>query len=274
MWNVRMRASKKKGKRLKGPNTSNGRIHISGAEGIYKEDDIQEIFSEYAARALRHLKGKPDSITISAEEINEKILTIRSLGVTTVRCGSTREARDMVQRILLFCEISSEAVNTAFEVTNCPLTMRGAALVLSGSGKRMEPDMERGIRASRLGISKSAEKMLSQRLAREGLDNQAVKEALILASKVAACRDVIAEFCISDDPEYTTGYVSSRRFGYLRIPHIKDKKSEQGGRVFFLREDADVGSVAEYLEKTPVMINRLSFFHGIRTIDEIINNIN
>ena len=62
-----------------------------------------------------------------------------------------------------------------------------------------------------------------------GLNNTTVKEAIILASKVAACRQVTAELCISDDPGYTTGYISSKKYGYVRIPHIK-KKGEKNGR--------------------------------------------
>jgi 6-carboxyhexanoate--CoA ligase len=276
MWNIRMRASKKAGKRLKeNPGASDSRIeiHISGAEGICEESEIPGKMSEYALRALRHMKGKPESIIISAKEIKQQIRQIRSLAVTTLACRSPRDARNLIRKFLLACGISDAAIETAFDVTKGARTMRGAALVLSRSGKRMEPDMERGIRASRLGISKSAEKVLSQRLAKEGLDNPAVKEALILASKVASCEDIIAEFCISDDPEYTTGYVSSRRFGYLRIPHIKNRRGKEGGRVFFLREDADVDFVAGYLEKTPVMITRLSPIHGIRRADEFIDNI-
>ncbi len=105
------------------------------------------------------------------------------------------------------------------------------------------------------------------------MNNSTVKEALILASKVAACRQVTAELCVSDDPEYTTGYVSSGRHGYVRIPHIKKKGEKKGGRVFFLEEDADIGSVIGFLEKTPVIINSLSPCYGVRTINEIIDSI-
>ena len=51
-----------------------------------------------------------------------------------------------------------------------------------------------------------------------------VKEALMLASKAASWPDVIAEVCISDDPDYTTGYIASKELGYLRIPNIKRER--------------------------------------------------
>jgi 6-carboxyhexanoate--CoA ligase len=74
---------------------------------------------------------------------------------------------------------------------------------------------------------------------------------------VASCRDIIAEICISDDPDYTTGYIASKKFGYLRIPNIKNYGEMHGGRVFFVRENADADRLIEFLEKTPVVIYRV-----------------
>ena len=132
--------------------------------------------------------------------------------------------------------------------------MSGAALILSESGRRADPDKVRGIRVSRLGITEGAERGLARKLARKGINTAIVKEAIILASKVASCRGVIAELCVSDDPDYTTGYVASRIYGYVRIPHIKPKGSLSGGRVFFVDEMADAKSIIEYLEKRPVLV--------------------
>ena len=248
-------------------------LHISGAEGIYNEKEIAKIVSEYTKRALGHPKGRPDSVVISMEEIKQKPRTVQSLKISTLSCGSPLQAGTLVRKLLLAAGVSAAAISTAFAVTGSSGTMRGAALVLSGSGTRMEPDKERGIRVSRLGISRSAAALLSGKLARRGLNNSTVKEALVLASKVAAFRQVTAELCVSDDPEYTTGYVASRRLGYVRVPHIKKKGEKKGGRVFFLEEDADIDSVIGFLERTPVIINSLSACCGFRTINEIIDSI-
>lgn len=248
-------------------------IHISGAEGIYEEKNIPEIVREYTLRALSHPKGKPDSIVISVEEIKQKPQTIKSLQAATLQCSSSFQAPGLIQNLLKICGISDKAMRTSFFVTNSSDTMRGAALVLSGSGRRVEPDKVRGIRASRLGIAKAADKILSRKLTRHGINNATVKEAIILASKVAACPQVIAELCISDDPDYTTGYISSKKFGYVRIPHMKKKGERKGGRVFFLEENADIDTVAVFLEKTPVIINSISPYIGDLTINEIIDCI-
>ena len=83
-----------------------------------------------------------------------------------------------------------------------------------------------------------------------------MKEALVLASKAASWPDVIAEACISDDPDYTTGYIASKEFGYLRIPNIKREKKMHGGRVFFIREAADIAGLIVYLEKNLLSLYR------------------
>lgn len=246
-------------------------LHISGAEGIYKEKDISNIVKEYTLRALSHPKGKPDTIVISVENIRQKPRPIKSLRVATLQCRSRFQAQNLIKNLLKICGISDRAIKTSFFVTNSPDTMRGAALVLARSGRRVEPDKLRGIRASKLGITGAADKILSRNLAKNAINNTTVKEAIILASKVAASPQVIAEFCISDDPEYTTGYIASNKFGYVRIPHMKEKGWKKGGRVFFLEEDADISAVISYLEKTPVIISSASPDLGTRTLYEIID---
>ncbi len=271
-----MRASKKAdNKPAKTPAKNQGcpEIHISGAEGIYEEKNIAETIKDYTLRALSHQKGKPDSIVISVEKITQKPQTIKSLQVTTLQCRSSLQAQGLIQNLLKICGISDKAVKASFFVINNSNTMRGAALVLSKSATRMEPDKARGLRASRLGITIAADKILARNLAMHGINNATVKEAIILASKVAASPQVIAEFCISDNPDYTTGYISSKKFGYVRIPHMKKKGEKKGGRVFFLEEDADIDAVTGFLEKTPVIINSISPCFGDLTINEIIDHI-
>jgi 6-carboxyhexanoate--CoA ligase len=127
--------------------------------------------------------------------------------------------------------VSDEAVEAAFEVVRGASVMRGAALIAATEGNRLEPDPKRGVRTSRLGIEKRARSALARGLARHGINTITVKEALALASKVLSLKDIIAELCVSDDPDYTTGYVATRRLGYVRIPEIKKKGSPRGGRV-------------------------------------------
>jgi len=245
--------------------------HISGAEGIYPKDRMRAVVQSYIDRARNHPKGKPDSIHITIEKLDQKPQLITALPIVTLKCMSQADAESSIRRLLVPACISEKALRTAFSVIRNSTVMRGAALVYAHSGRRVEPDKDRGIRASRLGMSVETESLLSQELEKFKINTLTVKEALVLASKVAACPNIIAELCVSDDPDYTTGYIASRDLGYIRIPHIKKTGSAAGGRVFFLRETADILSVVRYLEKMPVLVTSLSPCRGTYSIHEIID---
>lgn len=274
--------------------------HISGAEGIYDEKDVHKICNKYIQRALTHPRGEPDEIVITIEKIKQNPDIASILPITTSQCSSPDEARETISQRLSELNISKKAVVNAFKVLTSKKTMRGASLIVMRSGKRVEPDKERGIRVSRMGITKTAERKLLQILYkivipakvydpthRAGIQSRetgfriprlltsragkpgitgthdemiknkitTIKEAVILASKVASCQSVIAEVCISDDPDYTTGYIASKRFGYLRIPNIKKYGEMHGGRVMFIKENTEIEDLIGYLEKRPILIN-------------------
>lgn len=155
--------------------------------------------------------------------------------------------------------VSTKTIKNSFKVLTSQKIMRGAALILEKSAIHMEPDIERGVRVSRLGIEKAAENALIKKLSRMRINTTTVREALILASKVASHPDVIAEICISDDPDYTTGYIASKQLGYLRIPNIKKHGQKHGGRVFIIKEYANIDKLIKYLEKTPAIISGVRF---------------
>lgn len=281
MLSIRMRASKKvksqksnvkdDNLKLETRDATLNEIHISGAEGIFHDKERARIVGEYIKRAMDHPRGTPDRIVITIEKIERTPMMIGTVPVTTLENASVSEAEESVKKVLTASGISAKAVKNALKVVYGDETMRGASLICAGSGRRVEPDKKRGVRATCFGISRAAERSLAAMLAKGGLNNTTVKEALVLASKVASHRSILAELCISDDPHYTTGYVSSRSCGYVRIPRIKKKGQKKGGRVFFIEENTDIRSLIEFMEKTPVMINRISKCKGVRPIDEIIN---
>jgi len=252
LWSIRMRASMTVGG--SGPPSGKKTVHISGAEGLYKPSEIEGVTRRYLLRAMNHSRGKPDTVVITVERVRERPIIIPLLPVSTEGCGSPDDARRLVSRLLSNTGVSEKAIRSGLRIVAGKKVMRGASLVFSGAGSRAEPDMERGVRVSRLGIERSSERALSRRLAKAGINTTTVKEALILASKVASCSGIVAELCVSDDPDYTTGYVASKKFGYVRIPNIKHKGSLCGGRVFFISEDADVEHIINYLEKKPVIV--------------------
>jgi len=269
-----MRASKKRSRKSEvGSLKSKGGkedIHISGAEGLYDEEKITAAAVSYIKRALGHSRGRPDSIVLTVEEVKQKPLRISSLSVRTAEAVSVSDAEKTIFSLLEELGISQRAIRNALSLVRTAPGMRGAAFLRSQSGKKAGPDTKRGVRVSRLGITAPAKRLLRRRLSAHSINTDTVLEALVLASKVASCREIIAELCISDDPDYTTGYVASRDIGYVRVPSIKTGKSLSGGRVFFIGEKTDPSEVAEYLERRPVLIETISQCHGISPADEII----
>ena len=270
LWSIRMRASKVKSQSPKLKSQNSNDIHISGAEGLYEKSEIQRVVKNYIERALNHPRGKADRIAITIEYIKRKPRVISALPLATVSCSKPVEGKQIVSELLQSLGISGKAVDVSFELIKKG-NMRGAAIITAEKGERLEPDLKRGVRASRLGIDKSVSKMLLLKLSRLGINTDTVREALLLASKVASCKPVMAEVCVSDDPDYTTGYVASEKFGYLRIPNIKHTGSKSGGRAFFVREGTDVDKAVEYLERMPVIIQRVASCRGTISVNEIVN---
>lgn len=265
-----MRASRTTG--VKRPDGDNRKeIHISGAEGLHEAADIRKVVKEYVERALSHPKGKVDKIVLTIEDIRQKPREISSLPLATVRCQRPVEGEKVARRLLQSLSISGRAADNAFSLIRKG-GMTGAAVITGGRGIRLEHDRQRGVRVSRLGLSRPASRSLASRLSRLGINTDTVREALTLASKVLSLGEIIAELCVSDDPDYTTGYIASNKFGYVRIPNIKSSRSKEGGRVFFATEGAGIEEISNYLERVPVMIREIASCRGITTVDEILDS--
>ncbi|MBI5741691.1 MAG: 6-carboxyhexanoate--CoA ligase [Nitrospirae bacterium] len=243
-------------------------VHMSGAEGIYEKGDILDVVREYTGRALTHEKGRADEIHIAIEELKEKPGRISSLPLCTLNATRPEAVRKAAFKILSSIGITDRAIDEAFNSLRMGITMRGAML-MDIEGVRLEPDLLRGVRVTRMGISKNAEAQLSKQLAKLSLDNSTVKEALILASKVHRYPMVLGELCISDDPNYTTGYIASRAYGYIRLPHIKKKGVPYGGRAFFVT-GGEIKELIKYLQMTPVLIDKIKPCEGMLTLKEIL----
>jgi 6-carboxyhexanoate--CoA ligase len=256
-YSIRMRAAR-------------GEFHISGAEGIFERKDVIKVVQEYAQRALSHEKGRADEISMKVEGIKEKPRKISTLPLCTLKSRNQDAVKKAVIKILTSIGITERAVEEVFKSLTMGITMRGAMLI-NVEGVRLEPDLLRGVRVTRMGITPNASSSLSKKLMSLGLNNNTVKEALILSSKVNKHPMVLGELCISDDPNYTIGYVASRRYGYIRLPHIKKRGVPYGGRAFFIT-GGEVKDLIKYLQKTPVIINKVKHCNGAIALKEILEN--
>lgn len=243
-------------------------LHISGAEGIFEKNDLLNLVKEYTKRALTHDKGKANQIRVSIEKLDDTPRKISSLPLSTINSRNPVAAKKAAVKILSSVGITERAIEEAFRALTIGITMRGAIL-MDVEGVRLEPDLLRGVRVTRMGITKTASTSLSRKLARLGINNDTVKEALILASKVHKYRLILGELCISDDPNYTTGYIATRAYGYIRLPRIKKRGVPFGGRAFFIA-GGEVKELIKYLQNTPVIIYNIKPCRGIVTVDEIL----
>lgn len=239
LYSVRMRAAQG------GPHEKGGH-HISGAERIVKLEEVGAIAQSLADRALHHSKGTADFINITVDVIpSNEITYINCLEVEEHRANTIAEAHQLSIELLQGPHITEVAIQNAITLLKgLDSSMRGAMLVDAITGIRIDVG-NRGVRVSHMDSFDS-----------EALgDNEHMREALVLASKVQSAEEIVGELCWSDDPDYTVGYVASNGI-YHRIPNMKELGSDIGGRVFFVRSAVDRERVIEYLERAPVLVQR------------------
>lgn len=219
--------------------------HISGAERIVEEREVPDVCAAMSKRALAHGKGQPDAITVTVTAIDGEVAHIPSLPITEAHCAAPAEARETV--VTALAQLTRHAAN-AWELLTTVRDMRGAILYHTSTGERLEPDLARGVRVTSMDAATATGERPEVRSGKTR-----VTDALVLASKVAHHPAVLAEVCISDDPDYTTGYVATKQLGYLRVPNMKPAGSTVGGRLFLVDTD-DPTDLIEYLEHTPVLV--------------------
>ena len=237
LYSLKMRAEKSAGKRE----------HVSGAEKILQEEELPEHLAALLSRALHHAKGKADFVNFKVEAIApEAVEHLSALPVSTVEVETPAEGRRVIIDALGKLGLKNgEAILAKFSET---YGMRGAMLLDADTLERLEPDAERGLRATY---------MDAERTAKGASDcKNHFAEAVVLATKVVHAPHIVAEICVSDDPDYVTGYVAAQSLGYCRITKLKEAGSPDGGRIFLYRGPR--GGVAEtirYLEKQCVLVS-------------------
>ena len=238
LYSMKMRASR----------TEDGKNeHISGAERILPESALIENAGAMIDRALHHAKGRADYIQVKIEEAcPEEIGYVEALPVSTRESANAAEGKEAILSLLRKIGVENgDAVMRKFGET---YDMRGAMMLDADTLERLEPDPARGIRATYMDAEHG-----ENRAACTGKNH--FQEAVVLASKVANAPHILAEICVSDDPGYVTGYVASKKTGYVRITRLKEKNDPNGGRIFLYRGPReDVPRTIAYLEKQKILV--------------------
>lgn len=234
---------------------SKNKDHISGAENIVREEDLEQAASLLIKRALSHTKGKSDFINLKIEAVDPEELTyLEPLEVTKIEVDNHKKGFEVVKFILNDLGIQSEKADKIINLLKDNPNMRGAILLDINTMQRLEPDTQRGIRATYMDF----EGLKINHLSKDTKYNSHFTEALALATKVANSPNIIGEICYSDDPNYTAGYIASKKFGYVRISEMKEMGDEKGGRVFLYDSNLDdnytVQDCIDYIQDKKIII--------------------
>ncbi len=233
--------------------------HVSGAERIVPAARVPEVAAALAARALAHPKGTPDDIRIRVEPAGDP-LRIPALPVATERTATAAEGLARAAELLAADGVARvPEIMALFRET---YAMRGAMLLDADTLERLEPDRARGVRATRMDAAPEGSGPCAAPAAPGGsgalprpLAKNHFAEAIVLASKVQAAPGIVAEICVSDDPDYATGYVASKSLGYRRITTIKEKGDPCGGRIFLFRGPRSlVPDCIRFLQERSVLV--------------------
>lgn len=236
--------------------------HVSGAERLVEPELVADIAVEMLQRALQHPRGPVEKITIQVENLaSRQIETGRLPDLYDNRVDNWRQGRALAEQLLLKAGVTLRAAKTAMQTLAAGAapggeSMRGAMLVDAVSGRRLESDLARGVRVSRMDLSPVAREHLVKELTQKGLNNAHVIEALILSSKVLAAPGMVAELCWSDDPDYVAGYVAAAGC-YQRINFMKPVGEERGGRAFFVRCQEPLPELIDWLQRQPFLVERI-----------------
>lgn len=233
--------------------TSKEGKHISGNERIVPKNKINET----VFKLLERQKNKDfdfSNIKIEKLKVNPEIVE-KTLKIETLFFSNYNEAKKyaikLLNQIVNLPENQLESIIGLLYEGAAPdgSNMRGAMLV-NTDGKRVEIDKFKGVRT--VLVDYVDREKIEKKLLDNGFTTRTA-DALALTTKNMLHPKIIAEFCISDDPDYTTGYISTKD-KYIRLSPLKLEGLNKGGRVYFIQSDVDLTDIYNFLQKTPVLI--------------------
>lgn len=245
IYSLKMRASK---------HTGSIQEHVSGAEKILPQQELPQQMEALLSRALHHAKGKADFINLKIEAISsENLQYIEALPVSTHEAATPAEGQQFMCQIMTELGLTPDKCQKILELFQATYGMRGAMLLDVDTLERLEPDQQRGIRATYM--DSIAPKGEAKAIC-DGKNH--FQEALVLASKVLSAPNIIGELCMSDDPDYITGYIATRDKGYIRITQLKEMGCPDGGRIFLYRgPKSQVEDCIKYLQEQRVLVKNV-----------------
>lgn len=262
MFSVKMRASKAK-------------KHISGTEHLVAEQDVEGSVQTSVSRAIHHSRGCPDEINIKLERIEEShIIGIPSLPLITVKCEDETIGKTIIEKTLInkIPEITRFDFLEKYLYAECPY-IKGAKFFDINNIGYIHSHQQEDVRVTNLDLSVDVVNGLKEQIERYEPFNFKTADGLAIASKVCFCQGVLAEICLSDDPNYQGGYIAFPDIGYIRINKMKPFGSATGGRIIIIdSRKTKLIAIKEFLEKAITLISTVPSVSKINYIDS--ENIN
>jgi 6-carboxyhexanoate--CoA ligase len=232
--------------------------HLCGAERIVTEAEVA-VTSQALWHRARACGAKGQDVVVTVDSLpSAQVEKIPCLPVLVQPEQTASEAIALALLLLSCAGVGRHVVFQALQGLTAGLgpgggPLRGAALMDARSGKRLEADIERGVRASHFDYTVPCRRSVEHVLETHGLTHFRTLEALAVASKVQWAGEV-AEWCWSDDPDYEAGYLGLPDLGYVRFPRFKPPGAV-GGRVFFLGPGVRPGEFIRRLEEHWTLID-------------------
>ncbi len=239
--------------------------HLSGAEDLVPLPEVGLVLTSFSQKLfpLVLMEGTlPLQQIVTIDPVLEKDILRKSLlAVQTMKSESSEETEKALPDLLKHILPSgrTERILEIFKNEIMESTPRNGALLATSEGRILPEGISGGIRTTHVGCVSSLRRSLEHKLdGFFGKPNHRFVDALVLASKVLSSGGVLLEICTSDDPHYTTGYVASLHFGYVRIPHMKRQGIRRGGRLYVISPDSSLPGLLNFLRFTPVLFDRQS----------------
>ena len=228
-------------------------LHISGAERIVNRENLENTICKILKKVNRE---NADFISIKVEKLKkEPIILEKSLQIREIKFKDYREAnRFAIKKLSEITGINIEKLKEIVNLIHSGASPNGenmrGAMIVNQNGERVELDSFRGVRTTTVDFinrDKLLEKLLKSGYTERTLD------ALALSTKNLYNENILAEYCISDDKNYTTGYIAYKDT-YLRISPLKEQGNNKGGRIYFVKNNTDIKKLYDYLENFPILI--------------------
>lgn len=231
--------------------------HISGAERTVSKEKIPEVIK---ALLERQNHKEFDFSNIKIEKIFKKpIISKKSLKVEIYEFENYKEALNfalstITKKTNIPIETAKNYINLLYTGASPDRNNMRGAMVINENGERLEKDKFRGVRTVLVDFVNRDE--ITKKLLKKGYTERTV-DALALATKNLNYKNIIAEFCISDDEDYTTGYLAIDGI-YIRLKPLKPYGLNKGGRIYFVKNNTDINELYNYLEKIPILIEDIN----------------